>query len=446
MRDVVVMTAVVVLSLWALRRPWVGILLWTWLSLMNPHRLGWGFAVDAPVAAIAAAVTFVGLLFTRHRQSPFQGAPVALFMCFAIWVTLSWFLGVDTDGDYPQWSKVMKIYLMTAMALVLIIDKKQIIAFAWVVAGSLAFFGTKGGIFTIINGGSYRVWGPPDSFIEDNNELALALIMTIPLLHFLQMQVQSRIGRHVVSAVMVLCAASALGSYSRGGLLAIAAMGAMIWWRSSHKAALSLLIGVFLVALVPMMPEDWWDRMRTIGEYDEDASAQGRLYAWGVAYQVAKNYFAGAGMSFQHPSLFALFGNGPDTVIAAHSIYFQVLGNHGFPGLFLFLLLWMTTYRTASWLRRNGGAHPESKWTVELGAMVQVSLIGYAVGGAFLSLAYFDLPYDLMVIVVLAKAWVKRRAWETESRQSFLEYVGVRRPRATRPPAASGGATQVGPP
>ena len=33
--------------------------------------------------------------------------------------------------------------------------------------------------------------------------------------------------------------------------------------------------------------------------------------------------------------------------------------------------------------------------------MCQVGLIGYATGGAFLSLVYFDLPYYLVLIVVL---------------------------------------------
>lgn len=59
--------------------------------------------------------------------------------------------------------------------------------------------------------------------------------------------------------------------------------------------------------------------------------------------------------------------------------------------------------------------------------MVQVSLLGYAVGGAFLSLAYFDLPYNMMVMVVLARKWVENRSWETEPRQSLLgEAIGMK--------------------
>ncbi len=81
-------------------------------------------------------------------------------------------------------------------------------------------------------------------------------------------------------------------------------------------------------------------------------------------------------------------------------------------------------------MRTNARSIPQAKWTADLGSMVQVSLVGYAVGGAFLSLSYFDLPYDMMVLVVLARSWVERRAWEYEPQLPFLEYAGLRKPKA----------------
>lgn len=440
MRDVIVVSIVIVWAVMALKRPWMGVLLWTWLSLMNPHRFTWGFAYDAPLAAVAAVTTLLGLLMTQERQSPFKGTPVGIFAAFVIWITLSWLFGIDTDGDYLQWSKVMKIYFMTFIALALLHTKHHIIAFAWITAASLAIIGAKGGVFTILHGGSYRVWGPPGTFIEDNNEFALALIITIPLLHFLQLQATNKWIRHGLSATMFLCAASALGSHSRGGLLAIAAMGLMLWWRSQRKGPMTLLILAFLLAMLPMMPEEWWTRMETIGAYDEDQSAQGRLYAWGVAWEVAKHNLFGAGMSYQHNTIFALFGTG-GAPIAAHSIYFQILGNHGFVGLFIFVWLWFSTYRYAGWLNKNAIAIPQAKWAGNLGAMVQVALVGYAVGGAFLSLAYFDLPYYMMVLVVLARKWVETKAWEREPTIPFFEYAGLRKSRPA--PATSLSAKRI---
>ena len=168
--------------------------------------------------------------------------------------------------------------------------------------------------------------------------------------------------------------------------------------------------------------------MGTITSYEEDASAMGRINGWLVAIEVAKHHLFGGGMSYQHEIFFLMWGVYNTDVIAAHSIYFQILGNHGFIGLAIYLSFWGSTYFYASWLRRNARGIPQARWAADLGSMVQVSLVGYAVGGAFLSMPYFDLPYNLMVMVVLTRRWVETRGWEREPAASFLEYAGLRRP------------------
>lgn len=427
MRDIIFIAILAAATILALRRPWIGVLLWTWLSLMNPHRYTWGFISSAPVAAIAAIATLLGILFAQKElKSPTKGTPGVILLVFSIWVTLSWLLGLDVSGDYDMWSRVSKIYLMTFVAIALLNTKHQIMAFAWVVAGSIALLSTKGGLFTILSGGSHRVWGPEGTFIEDNNAFAVATIMVVPLLYFLRLQANKKWLRNALVASMLLSIAAALGSHSRGALLALIAMGAVFWWRSPRKGLTTVLIIVSLIALLPMMPDAWWDRMATLGTYEQESSAQTRMYAWEVAWGVASHYFFGAGMSYQHPVLFMEYGN-TNWVIAAHSIYFQILGNHGFIGLFLFLALWITTMHSAGWLRKNARGDQRTEWTADLGAMIQVSLIGYAVGGAFLSIAYYDFPYDLMVLVVVTRKWVEERAFENEPDIPFLEYVGLRK-------------------
>jgi probable O-glycosylation ligase (exosortase A-associated) len=414
MRDLLILAIVAVGSLVALRRPWVGVMLWTWLSLMNPHRYSYGL-VYAPVAAAAAVATLVGLLFTREKSSPFKGAPAVWLAILMAWVTLSWLNGLDVAGDYQQWDKVMKVYFMTLVTLMLLHSKKHIFAFVWVCAGSLALLGAKGGVFTVASGGNYRVWGPPGTFIGDNNEFALALVITIPLLRFLQLQLVPGWRRHLMTLVMLLCAAAAVGSHSRGALLALSAMALTLWWRGKSRAIGGVLIVLTAAALFAFMPEHWHERMGTIETFDEDRSAMGRISAWWTAWGIAKDYPLGIGFDAARPELFAQYSPHPEWVHAAHSIYFQVLGNHGFVGLFLFLMLFMSTYWAAARLRIEALGTPQAAWCDPLAAMCQVSLIGYGVGGAFLSLSYFDLPYNVMVIVVLARAWVRKRAWESEA-------------------------------
>jgi putative inorganic carbon (hco3(-)) transporter len=415
MRDLIVVSIAVAAALMAFKRPWIGVMLWTWLSIMNPHRFTYGFAYDAPLAAMAAGTTLFALLITKERESPFKGTPVTIFCLFIGWITLSWLFGMDPEGDYEQWKKVIKIDFMILIALALLHTKKHILALTWVAAGSLAILGAKGGLFTLATGGNYRVWGPPGSFIEDNNEFALALVMTIPLLRFLQLQLTGKWAKRGMTGIMILCAAAALGSHSRGALLAIAAMTAVFWWRGKNK----LGVGITLVAIAPLlilfMPDEWSNRMQSISTYGEDRSALGRFSAWWTAWGIAKNHLFGAGFNIIRADLIAIYSPYPDMVHAAHSIYFLAMGNHGFIGLALFLGIWIATWKYADWLRKIPSSIPEAKWCADLGAMCQVSLVGYAVGGTFLSLTYFDLPYNIMVLVVLARQWVIKKGWETEA-------------------------------
>ncbi len=412
MRDLLIVAIVLAGSFLALRRPWVGILVWTWLSIMNPHRFAWGFAYEAPLAATAAGCTLLGLLFTSDRQSPFKGLPVTLLLFFCIWITISWLLGFDPAYDQPQWIKVMKVYFMIFIGLMVMHTRQHILALVWVAAGSIALLAVKGGIFTIATGGNFRVWGPPGSFIADNNEMALATIITIPLLRFIQLQYEPGWKRHLLTLAMLLSAVSALGSHSRGAIIAMAAMVLFLWWRGGSRWAGGLLMAALAVGLLSFMPDSWMDRMSSIDDYQSDRSALGRISAWWTAWGVAKNHVFGGGFNLARADLVALYSPYPDFVHAAHSIYFQILGNHGFGGLLLWLGVFFSTYRMAGSMRQEGGKQPETRWCRDLGAMCQVSLLGYAAGGAFLSLSYFDLPYNIMMAVVLARAWMLRQAWK----------------------------------
>jgi probable O-glycosylation ligase (exosortase A-associated) len=413
MRDILV--AVIVFGFLPLvfKRPYVGILMWVWISVMNPHTQGWGFATTFPFAALIAAVTLVSLIFTKHSKNlPFTSV-TWFFIAFVMWMNVTTLFALYPEESYEQWVKVIKIMLMTFVTLMLIKTRWHIHLLVCVIVFSLGYYGVKGGVFTVATGGEDKVWGPEGTFIGGNNEIALALIMTIPLMHYLQMTSSKMWVRHSLTFAMILCALAALGSYSRGALLAIAAMGGFLWLKSQHKFRIALFVFVMALPALAFMPDQWGERMDTINAYEEDLSVKGRFNAWWMAYNLAKERpLVGGGFEVSMPELFWLYAPDPEDLHAAHSVYFQALGEHGFVGLGLYLLLALSTWRTGSWIIRNTGKREEYRWAYNLATMIQVSLIGFAVGGAFLSLLYFDVPYYLMAAMVATRILVEKELKE----------------------------------
>ncbi len=173
-------------------------------------------------------------------------------------------------------------------------------------------------------------------------------------------------------------------------------------------------MGVLLLVLTPailmLMPAEWFTRMETIETFNQDLSALGRINAWHMAINIANDRVFGAGFVTASPIVFNAYAPNPDWVLVAHSIYFQVLGDHGYIGLGLYLLFWILTYRVAGRLAAMTDRGPAFAWLAELGSMAKVSMVGFAVGGAFLSLAYWDMPYYIMVILVASERYAKQQA------------------------------------
>ena len=252
------------------------------------------------------------------------------------------------------------------------------------------------------------MWGPAGSFIADNNALALAVIMAVPLFRYLQLQSQNRWVRRGCVAAMVLCVASAVGSQSRGAFLALLAMSMSLWIKGRNKALIGVIVLVAIPLVFAVMPEQWSDRMSTIETYGSDSSAMGRINAWWMAWNLAVSRFPiGGGFTIYNSLVYQRFAPDPSTVLVAHSIYFQILGEHGFMGLAIYLGIFGLAWRTGSAVLRNTKDSIDLGWARDLASMLQVSLIGYAVGGAFLSLAYYDFPYYVVAMLVVLDRWVK---------------------------------------
>lgn len=401
MRDILVTAIVFGILPFVFKRPWIGILLFSWLGYMNPHRLCWGFAYDFPFAMIVAVTTLTAFLFSKEEKEMLWTRETVLLLIFVGWMLFTTFFAFYPDLAWLQWDKVWKIQLMVFMTAMILKDRMQVHWLIWIIALSLGFYGVKGGIFTIVHGGVYRVQGPYGTFIGGNNELALALVITIPLIRYLHLQAKAFWVRWGLASAMVLSAVAAIGSQSRGALLAMLAMGVFLWLKSRKKLATAAFMIVAIAIIGAVMPQEWYDRMNTIKTYQQDGSAQGRINAWYTALNVAKDRITGGGFNMFQPGVFRQYAPDPDNVHDAHSIYFEVMGEQGFIGLALYTLLGILFWIRASQIVRACKNDPNRKWAADLAAMSQVSMVGFAAGGAFLGLAQFDLPYHLLIILVL---------------------------------------------
>ena len=290
LRDIVLTVFILGLLPAVLMRPWWGILLWTWVGLMNPHKMTWSFAYNFPFAMIIAIVTIFAIFISREPKKLPLTPPVVLLILFNVWMAVTTILfALYPEYAWPKLEKVIKIQLFIFLTMIVMQSEQRIRALVLVATLSIAFFGIKGGIYTIAKGGGGMVLGPDGGFISGNTEIALALVVTLPLMRWLQLQTERRWLRMVATVCMILIAVSILGSYSRGGLLALFAMAVFFWLKSRKKALLGIMLMAVGASFTAFMPDQWHAKMGTIENYEADSSAKGRIGAWKFALNLAKH-------------------------------------------------------------------------------------------------------------------------------------------------------------
>jgi len=373
--------------------------------------MAYGFAHDFPFSMIIALVTVAAIMISPEKKQMPWSALVVIWILFLLWINLSTILAIDTNLAIPEWQRTMKIQFMVLITMLIMNDKNRIHALIWVIVISLGYYGIKGGIFALLTGGKYRVWGPEGTFIADNNTLALALIMVLPLMRYIQQETSNRYIRLGMGFSMLLTTFSVLASQSRGALIALIMMAIFMMLKSQKRTVLTMIIIITVPVILSFMPQSWYDRMSTLKTYEQDSSAVGRLIAWQFAVDMASQRFTGGGYGSFTAQNYAVFSpelldevvRADNRYQGAHSIYFEILGHHGFPGLILFLAIGFLAYRTGSRVIRESKNNNQLKWEGNLAAMLQVSLVGYLTGGAFLSLAYYDLYYQIIAVLALLK-------------------------------------------
>ncbi len=436
MRDISLALFVFGMLPYILVRPYLGLLIWSWLGYMNPNRLCYGFAISFPWVQLVAVVTLLGLLFSKERKTLPWTATSVLLVTFLFWTALTTFYAVVPDSAWAKWQEFAKVVVMVFVTLILVNSRQRMHWLVWMIVVSLGFYGVKGGVFTILQGGVNHVFGPPASFIADNNALALALCMTIPLMRYLQLHSSLRFVRIGLAVGILLTGIAVLGTYSRGGLIALTIVSGALFLKSRGRLAVVLVVVVVGFIAYQFMPPQWTQRMDTLHDAQQTDSGETRIQSYKFAANVAlhRPLFGGGFNVYQSDSMWQSYG--PEGAIprAIHSIYFRALGEQGFPGLVLFLALLIVSWRACNRVRKRTRQIPEEKWAFDLASMLQVSLVAFMVAGTFLPMSYFDLAYQVMALCAVLLLHVRQRASEP-AEAHHRDSVGTRlRPSATRRP------------
>jgi probable O-glycosylation ligase (exosortase A-associated) len=284
-----------------------------------------------------------------------------------------------------------------------------------VIAGCFGLFIVKSFPFVIATGGAYRIYGPPNSMIADNTDFGLALNMTLPIFFFLAQSESRPWVKRLFAFLFLATIPVILFTYSRGALIGLICVGGLMLVRLPMRLRLLIIPAIVfgLLSAIMFAPESWRDRMETLGNTSADASAQARLNAWEYSLHLASDHpLTGGGFAtFTHELYVRYAPNSSVEAQTAHSIYFQLLAEHGFTGLGLYLTLLVSSILSAGKIIKNARLYGDET-VIHYANMFRFSLVGFAISGTFLSRAYFDYFFCIVACIAVLK-YVSRERWQS---------------------------------
>ncbi|NCT96015.1 MAG: putative O-glycosylation ligase, exosortase A system-associated [Comamonadaceae bacterium] len=438
MRDLLFALAMLALIPLAFVRPFNAYMLWGWTSAMIPTGFLFGFMASARVNFIFAGITLLLVVLRRVDWSQYRfNWAVVLYLVFLLHATVSWLTGyAGNDNNFKYFDLLMKGLVFSMLMPMFVQTRMHFHAILLVVVFGLGLHGVIEGLKTVVSGGSHNMFGPAGSMLYDRNHLSTALAMVLPIAYYLYLHSVHRFARWGFLSVFVLIVLAIMGGGSRGGFVALAVVAFWLILTSRHRWRTLFIVLAMGLLLSQFVPDSVVARLETIGEAKEDDSFMGRVHAWKISSALALEHpFFGGGFHavqvqyvWDHfktaPSLLD-FLNLPEPEFvrakAAHSVYFEVMGDLGFLGLFLYLLIFslplLSRFSVKRMATRLG---PDYVWARDLGDMLMLAVMAYLVGGASVSVAYLEMAYFMVMLMAVLQVHLRQRLNEHQREQARL--------------------------
>lgn len=422
MRDIVFLSAMLPLLFFAIRRPFIAVSLWLWSGLFVPRYWIYGLADVVSFNTLFAVLTGLSFIFGQNKPKYRLDFLLVLVLIFFFHTTVTSFFTVTIPVVvWMSWEHFAKGILLFFFISLLFRKEHQFNFFIWAIILSLGAIGLFEGAKFVLSLGRHQVHGPMGHILFDNNHFAAALCMVIPLIVYLLHGTKEKLIKLGLIGLLLACALAVLGTHSRGGLIGFIVVGGYFWLKSRHKMLSFTAFIIVAITASFFLPKSWFERMDTIETATADSSFMIRVNSWKLHTLMALDRpLLGGGFKALEDSLvwgdqaheidkLSFIPSPPPTERgwAAHSIYFQVLGDHGFVGLFLFLSILLTVFLKLTAIEWYYRKIDKDAWQYRLSKMLKLSLVAYCVTGGALSLAYIELAYALFAATICLTATMK---------------------------------------
>jgi len=425
MRDLMFALMMLVALPLAFARPFNAYLLWAWTAVVVPTSYFYGFMVNARVNFLFAIITLLLIAVGRVPWKDYQANRVTwLYLIFFLHATLVYFLayaGNPHNANY--YDLIFKGLLFCLVMPFFVRERAHMHALVIVIVLGFGLHGVLNGLKTVVSAGGHNVLGPAGTMIADRNHLSTALALALPLLYYLFHYSRHRLVRWGFLGGFGLVALTIVGSGSRGGFIALAIVSGWLVLTSRKRWSALFLMAVLSIAFVSLAPDQWFNRLSTIENAGEDASFMGRVIAWKVSSAIALSnpVFGGGFHAVQVQWIWDQFKWSPGllgflnlpvpefSAKAAHSIYFEMLGDMGFAGLIIFMAILLHAIRSRYVIKRQlRSMGPAWLWARDMADMLMLAIIAYMAGGAAVSLAYFEVIYMVVMLMEMLRLHVAR--------------------------------------
>lgn len=423
--------------------PYVALLVYVWLQYLAPQAMVWGMPQEFPYSQLFGALVLLGFLWQSKRVRPL-GWMVALFAAYIVWINVTTHFAIGTPEEVAvKWDRTLKVLMVSFCAIFFLRGRLRIEAYLLVFVLALSYVSLGGAVKTLLTGGGGRVvTGAGASFVGDRSVVAMAMFMTIPLVLYLSRHAAlfptNRFTRLAGIGMVVACVLTAVGTQARAGLVVALVFTAVAFWRSKHKLRFVLGAAVAGAIALAVAPDAWFERMETIKTYEQDASAMGRINSWLFAIDIAmQRPLIGGGFRVFTLNVDPESGKWLDS----HSYLFEILAEHGFVGLGIFLCLFGGAYVGNRRVARACRDDPALAWARDLAGALNLSLVAFAVGGLFVGVGSYSFVYDFIALSMGLRISVAQQAGATAAAPAPS---GPRGRRPAPPSAAPGRRPQTG--